>query len=313
MLKITKKLCTCLLPILLVLVLQCGLYAQEAKYQQTGDNGLVCMEAENYTELVTPIETTWGPVSLPDSFSGTGGMQALPAGENRHKVLEDAQAYAPYLEYPVNFVKADAVYVWMRASHIDGYDDSVWIGMDGIIYGTVPLTYTTAEQVYSNVWHWINHYMGAETTPAKMEIGTAGLHIFQVFMREPSFKFDKILLTSDSTYLPNSESEMGPPETLVSYVESPTASIPKESALYQNYPNPFNPSTTISYSLAKSGFTDLKIYNLLGKEVAVLVNEYQAAGNHQVKWHAEGLASGIYFYKLRSAGFSETRKLLLQK
>jgi len=68
--------------------------------------------------------------------------------------------------------------------------------------------------------------------------------------------------------------------------------------LSQNYPNPFNPSTTIHYVLPRSGLVTLKIFNAAGQELATLVNQPQAAGEHTLQWHAENLPSGIYFYRL---------------
>lgn len=87
--------------------------------------------------------------------------------------------------------------------------------------------------------------------------------------------------------------------------------IPQKVTLNSNYPNPFNPSTIIGYSLPQSGFVQLKVYDVLGREVAVLVNEQQKPGNHEVQFDASGLSSGIYFYKLRSEGFIQTKKMLL--
>ncbi|HCV44421.1 MAG TPA: hypothetical protein DGH68_13115, partial [Bacteroidetes bacterium] len=88
-------------------------------------------------------------------------------------------------------------------------------------------------------------------------------------------------------------------------------SIPSELALYQNYPNPFNPSTTIRYALPRTSFVTLKIYNTLGQQVAQLVDEQQQAGNHHVMFRGEGLASGVYFYRLQTGGFVANRKILL--
>ena len=86
-------------------------------------------------------------------------------------------------------------------------------------------------------------------------------------------------------------------------------------ALEQNYPNPFNPSTTIKYSIPVAGKVTLTLYNLLGSEVSVLVNEQQEAGNHSVQFSTEdlgaNLGSGIYFYTLKSGSFTHTRKMIL--
>lgn len=82
-------------------------------------------------------------------------------------------------------------------------------------------------------------------------------------------------------------------------------------ALSQNYPNPFNPSTIISYSIPKSSFVQLKIYDMLGREVASLVNKEQAVGNYKVEFNASNLTSGVYFYRLQSGEFTETKKLIL--
>ncbi len=84
-------------------------------------------------------------------------------------------------------------------------------------------------------------------------------------------------------------------------------------ALAQNYPNPFNPSTTIKYSIQKAGLVTLRVYDMLGREVATLVDQEQNAGVYSVKFNASGLASGIYLYKLESGSFSKTHKLMLIK
>ena len=97
--------------------------------------------------------------------------------------------------------------------------------------------------------------------------------------------------------------------------------IPTEFSLNQNFPNPFNSSTTINYSLPKSTFVNLKIFNLMGKEIETLVNEYQYIGEHQVNWQPKGLTNGIYIYKLMTGNlsesseddFSETKILMYQQ
>jgi hypothetical protein len=92
--------------------------------------------------------------------------------------------------------------------------------------------------------------------------------------------------------------------------EEPT-NIPIAAQLHQNYPNPFNPRTNIEFSIPKSEFVTLKVYNILGEEVAVLVSERLAAGRYKYEWDASRLASGIYLYQLEAAGFVETKKMVL--
>src|SRR5690606_29886642 len=83
--------------------------------------------------------------------------------------------------------------------------------------------------------------------------------------------------------------------------------------LEQNYPNPFNPTTTISYQIKEGGLVKLKVYDILGKEVATLVKEEQPNGNYSVKFDASNLPSGVYMYSLRVNNFSENRKMILLK
>jgi hypothetical protein len=94
-----------------------------------------------------------------------------------------------------------------------------------------------------------------------------------------------------------------------------STSIPSEYKLYQNYPNPFNSSTVITYHLPIKDFVTLKIYNILGNEVATLVNEEKPAGIYQVNFDSNlyNLASGVYFYRLTAKNYSDTKKLLLIK
>ncbi|MBN1347888.1 T9SS type A sorting domain-containing protein [candidate division KSB1 bacterium] len=94
---------------------------------------------------------------------------------------------------------------------------------------------------------------------------------------------------------------------------SPAANMPQQFSLSQNYPNPFNPNTTIEFSLAKSAFVALKIYNIAGEEIAALVSERLAAGKYQYDWDAGTHVSGIYFYKIEADNTSLIRKCLLVK
>ncbi|MDP3581044.1 MAG: CHRD domain-containing protein [Ignavibacteria bacterium] len=94
--------------------------------------------------------------------------------------------------------------------------------------------------------------------------------------------------------------------------------LPSSFELSQNYPNPFNPETTIRYKIQAASNVSLKVYDVLGREVATLVNEYKQAGNYKVKFnvetrHGASLQSGIYFYRIHANGYSETKKMILIK
>jgi hypothetical protein len=89
--------------------------------------------------------------------------------------------------------------------------------------------------------------------------------------------------------------------------------IPAEFELMQNYPNPFNPTTVINFTLPKSGNVSLKVYNVLGQEVATLVNGFMTAQKYEVSFDASKLASGVYVYTLQSDNFSQSKKMILMK
>ena len=88
---------------------------------------------------------------------------------------------------------------------------------------------------------------------------------------------------------------------------------PAEFSVDQNYPNPFNPSTTIKYELPEATLVNLRVYDILGREVSVLVNEKRDAGVHEVKFDGSNLASGVYFYRLQAGDFVQSKRLLILK
>ena len=103
-------------------------------------------------------------------------------------------------------------------------------------------------------------------------------------------------------------------DLVTSVIEQISKQAPASFALDQNYPNPFNPSTTISFALQTSGRVSLKIYNVLGQQVAVLVDAVKSAGIYKITFDASALSSGVYFYRLTTgAGISEAKKMVLMK
>jgi hypothetical protein len=102
------------------------------------------------------------------------------------------------------------------------------------------------------------------------------------------------------------------PRSVVTSVENPP-SMPVNFSLAQNYPNPFNPTTNIKYSLMHSGLVKLIVYDILGRQIATLVNERQNAGTYDVPFNASALTSGVYFYRITAGSFSQTRKMVVLK
>jgi hypothetical protein len=94
-------------------------------------------------------------------------------------------------------------------------------------------------------------------------------------------------------------------------IEPVSNQIPDKISLHQNYPNPFNPVTKIKYDLPVSNYVKFAIYDILGREVSVLVSKKQTAGEHEIEWDASNYPSGVYFYKLTAGDFTQTKKMLL--
>jgi hypothetical protein len=89
--------------------------------------------------------------------------------------------------------------------------------------------------------------------------------------------------------------------------------IPDQYSLSQNYPNPFNPSTAISYQLPKSGVVKLTVFDVLGREVKTLVNEYKPAGTYEVTFDGSSISSGLYFYRIITGDYTDVKKMMLVK
>ena len=97
------------------------------------------------------------------------------------------------------------------------------------------------------------------------------------------------------------------------FVNQISSEIPEGFSLYQNYPNPFNPLTNIRFDILKSSNVKLIVYNILGKEITILVNEKLTAGSYKVDWNASDYPSGVYFYKLITYEYVAVKKMVLIK
>ena len=98
-----------------------------------------------------------------------------------------------------------------------------------------------------------------------------------------------------------------------SSVSSEQSFTPREYQLFQNYPNPFNPATKIRYEIVDRSYVTLKVYDVLGNDIAILVNEEKPAGTYEVEFDGTGLPSGIYIYRLQAGDFVDSKKMILLK
>jgi len=104
-----------------------------------------------------------------------------------------------------------------------------------------------------------------------------------------------------------------PTPCMISGVNQVITEVPTQYTLSQNYPNPFNPATSIKFSVPKSGFVSLKVYDILGREVAILVNQVKSAGTYIVDFDASAFTSGMYFYRMEANDFVSVKKMVLVK
>lgn len=157
----------------------------------------------------------------------------------------------------------------------------------------------------SDLYEYSSGYTSVDSTrPGHgywIKVSQAGQLIFTSMDLLPSCQRIRILPTEGTPPPPPSE------------VASGSQSVPKEYSLDQNYPNPFNPQTTISFGIPVSSHVKLGVFNVLGEEVARLVDEEKQSGFYDATWDASSYPSGVYFYRLQAGTFVETKKLILMK
>ncbi len=157
-----------------------------------------------------------------------------------------------------------------------------------------------------NNWELITTTTALEYTDTQMQ--------FSIVLDQLDNLFYKVVAFSEmpGTYESNIVACTGnkAPKKIIS---NQTTTLPVEYSLEQNYPNPFNPTTQINYSIKEAGLVQIKTFDILGKEVATLVNENKEAGNYRIDFNAAELPSGVYIYQLSTPGFTKARKMILAK
>jgi len=223
-----------LVPFVLVLSLTLGL-ANAGPIKQVVGPDLVLIEAENFHNNISQGDHEWQLATDTEGFSGTGFMRAMPdSGAN---VQVDYVTFSPRLDFEVNFVKTGIHYVWVRYLKTSGGDDSCHIGLDG-------QEGSDAENISApgsdNVWSWSNERRG-DLGRAKLEVTSADVHTVNVWMREDGFRLDKIILTTDESYIPKDEK---PPVEIIPAKVEPKPIAPKPVEPEPEKPKPFEPEPT---------------------------------------------------------------------
>lgn len=185
--------------------------------------------------------------------------------------------------------------------------DTVLVNPDTISFGWMPafpdVDYYRFELTYDSTF---------TVTLVDTTVGNNWINIYRRYMHRDYYW--RVTAHNGVGFGPTSEIRAF--QILISSVENET--FPNKFVLHQNYPNPFNPSTIIKFNLPEKGFTTLKIYDVFGKEVSTILNEYLDAGSYEIKFSFDNLksnliTSGIYFYQLKSGKYSETRKMIFLK
>ncbi|MBI1936506.1 MAG: T9SS type A sorting domain-containing protein [Ignavibacteriales bacterium] len=148
--------------------------------------------------------------------------------------------------------------------------------------------------------------------PSGSKISPSGLFTWSPAVSQAGQPYNVIVAISDGTQLTRDTAVVKGSDDVVG-VRSDYSSMPKEYALHQNFPNPFNPTTNIKFALPKGSSVKLRVYSILGEEVALLVNKVLPAGNHTVDFDAAGLPTGMYVYRIEAENFVSMKKMLLVK
>jgi hypothetical protein len=200
---------------------------------------------------------------------------------------------------------------WVRVFQYDlqvipGYistiRDSLIITLDG--WGTITTQYGTFQVLRTLERHWIKEYLNGQLTADKRSVSYAWFDQRGITILSYTNPSDSVNFTTASII----EAELAPASA-----EQLKNFVPDNFQLFQNYPNPFNPSTKISWQSPVGSWQTLKVYDILGNEVATLVDEYKPAGKYEVEFNAAELSSGVYFYTLQAGSFTNTKKLILMK
>jgi hypothetical protein len=223
------------------------------------------------------------------------GMAYWPIGQLRTSIVELYNFALAYL--------SDGI--WNNHRILDSTTIAYILSYHGVStpWGTQGLIWGKDSDVYNNIWGHSGAFEGTQTGMYICVDENWGILFF-------------INLGTSPNYSPGFFSVLAQMANYAAdIITDAEGEAPKlyTFSLNQNYPNPFNPTTTIKYSIPEMSKVSLTLFNLLGEEVATLVNEEKVAGYYTVEFNASSLSSGVYFYRLQAGSFTETKKMVLMK
>lgn len=292
--------------------------------------------------------TVFGNIKLRVALTEKTVAFASPPGSNGEseffsvcrKMLPDANGSTFTIPDPGGFVELSLQYVptasFLQAVNLDSLSIVAFIQDDGgtkelyqsnIVDAVIPveLTSFTAQVIYNNVeLNWttateLNNQGFYVERSQKSEVRNQDWEVigfvagYGTTTEQKSYSFADDNITTGIYAYRLKQIDFDGTFEYSNGIEVDVDLTPTEYTLNQNYPNPFNPTTAISYAIPKADFVTLKIYDMLGNEVAVLVNEERPVGTHTLEFNSSGIASGTYFYRIIAGEFTETRKMILLK
>ena len=281
------------------------------------EGGLLVMEAEHFEVNMTRNGQTWTEATTFPGFAGTAAMAALP--DNGQNYGAGYAATSPMMNYLASFTNTGTYYVWVRVRAVSG-GNTLHVGLNE----TETPSAEAMESFNFNEWTWIQTKKSGGA--ATLVINAAGEQRISVWMREDGIHFDRILLTTDASFIPQGagppESERGAanplPPAFEGEAQQDALYLSSEAALptdYQvvSYPNPFTTHATIKLELPEAGEVVLKVFNMLGQEVETLIAGYKEAGTYQIVFNAGSLSNAVYVYTVEVNDYRATKTMLLVK
>ena len=267
--------------------------------QDISNVGQIFNGARSYAKGACVLHMLRGIVGDSTFFDIMRTYSADPSVSYSVATTEDFQAVAESVYgQSLDYFFEEWIYGENEPTYSIGWDKSL---VSGDIY-----------DVTLNIYQNVNNNPSYFTMPVQVKLNTSmGDTIVTLFNNAQNQNFQFEVIGNPQSIVFDPGNWILKNTTIVTEGEDFT--IPLQFSLEQNYPNPFNPSTTIEYTIPQNGFVSLKVFNVLGKEVATLVNGQNDAGNHKVEFDATSLNSGVYFYRIESRNFVETKKLVLLK